>query len=386
MDVVMSERDMSFFLCRQSGEARISPFFPSPNSLMLKPLARKRVRRVFPTFVKGQWLCQLEVDRRSFGLLRLPGEGDPLNLQTSPLKRIIKCAPGLVGYRVYALGVVLCVIWGMAFVAIRVADSQPDLSPVNLTILRWVTVSAAFLVLYPFIMKPKVRFERKDFPRLFVVALTSVDIYHLSLNYSEKIVDASVAGVLISLGPLFAIIFSAVLLHERTGRKFAFGLVLALMGAILISSPDLSLGSGTIFGPLGVIVSSLASGVYIVTSKPLVGKYGAFSVAVWSAFVGTLVLLPLTSQSLFKQAAELPAQGWAAIIYLAILSTVIANLIFFTLLERQSVSRLSIQLYLIPLVSVIGGAALLGESITLTVIAGGVVLLLGVTIGTRSHH
>jgi drug/metabolite transporter (DMT)-like permease len=287
----------------------------------------------------------------------------------------------LASYRGLSLIIILCVIWGMAFVAIRVADAEPYLSPVNLTILRWVTVSACFLVLYPFIVKPRVKFEWRDFPRLLVVAVASVDVYHLSLNYSEKIVDASVAGVLISLGPLFSIIFSVILLDERLGRRFVLGLMLALVGATVISSPDLTLNSGVIFGPLGVVVSSLASGIYTATSKPLVGKYGPFPVAVWAAFVGTALLAPLVSQSLFQQAAEMSIKGWTAIIYLAVLSTVLANLIFFTLLSRQSVSRLSIQLYLIPLVSVVGGILLLAEPLSPALAVGGVVLLAGVTLG-----
>ncbi len=283
----------------------------------------------------------------------------------------------------YALTVLLCVIWGLAFVAIRAADFE--LAPVNLTLLRWITVSASFLVLYPFIVKPKVKFERRDIPRLFVVAFTSVDVYHLSLNYSEKIVDASVAGMLISLGPLFSIIFSVLLLDERLGRRFVFAIMLALIGAIVISSPDLNLASGSIYGPLGVVLSSLAAGIYTVTSKPLVGKYGPFPVAVWAAFVGTAFLLPLVSPSLVQQAEVLSFNGWAAVLYLAILSTVVANLIFFTLLSRQSVSRLSIQLYLVPLVSVVGGFLILNELATPAVVVGGVILLAGVTIGTRSH-
>jgi len=290
----------------------------------------------------------------------------------------------LVNVRGYGLAVILCTIWGMAFVAIRVADFE--LSSVNLTLLRWIVVSACFLVLYPFIAKPKVKFQWKDFPRLLVVAVTSVDIYHLSLNYAEKTVDASVAGVLISLGPLFAIISSVILLNERVGKRFVLALVLALAGATVISSPDLSLASGSIYGPLAVVLSSLASGIYAATSKPLVDKYGPFPVAIWAAFVGTAILLPLVSPSLIQQAEAMSVQGWTAVIYLAVLCTVLANLMYFTLLSRQSVSKLSIQLYLIPLVSVVGGILVLGESLGLAVIGGGVILLAGVTIGIRSHR
>src|SRR5260370_8407013 len=50
------------------------------------------------------------------------------------------------------LVVILGVIWGLAFVAIRTADFQ--LSLVNLTILRWLIASAAFLTLSPSSVKP----------------------------------------------------------------------------------------------------------------------------------------------------------------------------------------------------------------------------------------
>jgi len=47
-----------------------------------------------------------------------------------------------------ALVVILGVTWGLAFVAIRTADFQ--LSPVNLTVVRWLIASAGFLALAPF--------------------------------------------------------------------------------------------------------------------------------------------------------------------------------------------------------------------------------------------
>ena len=97
------------------------------------------------------------------------------------------------------LVVILGVIWGLAFVAIRTADFQ--LSPVNLTILRWLIASAGFLALAPFFGKPKQPVQRHHIPRILVVSLASVTGYHLSLNYAETIVSAGLAGLLISLGP-----------------------------------------------------------------------------------------------------------------------------------------------------------------------------------------
>lgn len=286
--------------------------------------------------------------------------------------------------RSYSLLITLSVIWGLAFVAIRRADFE--LAPINLTLLRWFIVSAGFLVLYPFLVKPKARFEWRDLPRLLLVALTSVVIYHVSLNTAEKQVNASLAGLLISIGPLTTVLLSSVVLHEKIRGRIWFGVVLAVVGSVLISSPDLSLGSTTFTGPLLVVIAALAGGTFTVASKPLTMKYGPFAVAAWAAFVGTGMLLPFVSQSLISEAETLSVDGWASVLYLALLSTVLANVIFFTLVSRQQLSRLGVQLYLVPAVSAAGGVAILGESLAVVTIVGGALLLVAVGLATSGHH
>jgi len=282
--------------------------------------------------------------------------------------------------RGYGLLIPLSIIWGGAFVAIRQADFE--LSSVNLTLLRWFIVSACFLAIYPFIVRPRAKFQLRDFPRVLVVGAFNVAIYHLSLNYSEKTVDASLAGLLISLAPLFGVILSAIFLQEKVGRRVFLALGLGLTGAVIIFVPDFSLGITTLLGPLAVVLSSFASGAYTVASKPLVMKYGPIPTSVWVSLTGTALLLPLTSPSLLQQAESLSTVGWVSVLYLALLSTVLSNTIYFTLVGRFPVSRLSVQLYLVPLVSVIGGVVLLGESLSAFTVGGGLVLLLAVTLVT----
>ena len=300
------------------------------------------------------------------------------------LKANYSVSPRLVSVRGYGLIVTLSVIWGLAFVAIRRADFE--LSPENLTLLRWLIVSAGFLVIYPFVVRPKTRFELRDLPRLLLVALASVVIYHLCLNTAEVQVDASLAGLLISLAPFSTVLLSALVLHERIHGRLWGALVLAIAGSVVISVPDLSLSSTTMEGPLLVVAAALASAVYTVASKPLTMKYGPFPVAAWSAFLGTAMLTPLFSPSLLSQAHAMSAYGWASVSYLAILSTVLANSIYFTLVSRQQLSRLGVQLYLVPAVSAVGGVLILGESLAAATVIGGVLLLAAVALATSGRH
>jgi drug/metabolite transporter (DMT)-like permease len=103
---------------------------------------------------------------------------------------------------------------------------------------------------------------------------------------------------------------------------------------------------------------------------------------VWSVLMGTIMLLPLLSPSLISEAAALSLGGWFFVLYLAIFSSVVGYLIFYTLINRESVTRLSIQLYLVPVISVTGGILLLHESVTLSMVVGGLFLLLSVTLVT----
>lgn len=279
--------------------------------------------------------------------------------------------------------VTLSVIWGLAFVAIRRADME--LSPVNLTLLRWLVASGSFLILAPFIGRPKVPFKREHIPRLLLVSLLSVGGYHLALNYGETIVSAGLAGLLISMQPIFVVLLSLFFLKEKVEHRLIVAIALAMVGAII-----LSIGANLTFlqitGPLSVIFSAFAFATYAVGSKPLVRDYGALPVAVWAAVIGTVFLLPLLTGSFVTQIRVLSLPGWLSVLYLAILSTVIANIILYNLVGAKTMSRLSIQLYLIPAVSLVGGILLLGESITVLTIIGAVLLFSATGIATSRHQ
>ena len=286
--------------------------------------------------------------------------------------------------RTYALLVTLSVIWGLAFVAIRQADFE--LSPVNLALIRWFIVSAAFLAIYPFFVKPRARFDRRDLPRLALVGLTNVFVYHLALNTAETTIDASLAGLLISFGPIFLVLLSSSVLHEKVGARVWLALAVAVGGALAISSPGLAVGSSGVVGPSLVVVAGFSNAVYTVAAKPLVVKYGPVAVSAWSALVGTLMLVPLVSPSLVSQAQSLSTAGWESVLYLALLSTVLTNTIYYTLVHMQDVSKLGIQLFLVPVVSAAGGVLILGESLGWTTLVGGVMLLTAVALVTSSRR
>lgn len=277
---------------------------------------------------------------------------------------------------------VLSLIWGMAFVAIKAV--LPELSPVNLALLRWLIAAVPFLALLPVIGRPKVPLEKADLPRLVVVALANVAGYHLSLYYAETTISAGVSALLIAFGPIFIAVLSYLLLKERTGRRVLLGLSLATVGAIVLSLGSIDVGDLTSYaGVLEALATALCYALFAVVGKPLVHKYGSAPTTILAGLTGTAMMLPLLSGSFVDQVASLSFYGWMGVLYLALLSTVFGYLMFYALVSRGAVTRLSIQLYLVPVVSVIGGALILAEPVSPSVVVGGGLMLFAVGITTR---
>ena len=278
--------------------------------------------------------------------------------------------------------ILLSVIWGMAFVAIKQADTV--LSPVNLALLRWLVASVLFLALLPIIGKSKSRFEKKDIPRLLIVAFANVVGYHIALNSAETSISAGLSSLLITFGPVFIIVLSIPLLNEKASPKIVMALLLATLGAVVLSIGSISLSDlASAYGPLEVVLSAFCYGLFTVLGKPLVHKYGSAPTTIWAGLLGTVMLLPLLSTSFITQVESLPLDGWISVLYLSVLSTVLGYTLFYTLVSRKSVSVLSIQLYLIPIVGVIGGVLLLNESITAFTAIGGAMMLAAVALATK---
>jgi len=280
----------------------------------------------------------------------------------------------------YNLVIALSIIWGLAFVAIKRAEFE--LSPANLTILRWLIASGGFLVLAPVFGRPKNPIKRRHIPRILLVSFASVVGYHLSLNYAETIVSSGLAGLLISFGPIFIVLLSAVFLKEKIGNRLM--LALAVAGAVILSiNTDLSFLQIT--GPSAVVLAAFMYSIYSVGSKPLVKEYGALPIAIWVAAIGTVFTLHLLSWNFLDQVSTLSVWGWLSVLYLAVLSTVVANMILYTLISDRAVSRLSVQLYLVPLVSLAGGILLLGENFSAFTALGACFLLAGTALATHKH-
>ena len=273
------------------------------------------------------------------------------------------------------------IFWAFAFPFIKIG--LEELNPINLTIMRLFVVCVIFLFLLVFFPKKFTPLQKKDIVPLFLLGFLGVVVYHLGLNYGELFISASAASLIISTIPVFTVIFATVLLKERITKKIAIGIPLSLSGVMIIS---LTGTSGDPFeftylsAAVAILISAFVGAGYTIGGKKLLERYSALSLTVYAFLFGCLGLLPFLSSSLVSEAAALTWRGWGAVLFLAILPTVIGYVLWYVALEIRTASEISVFLYFIPVLSTIISYFLFQELITWLFVLGGVLVIGGLII------
>lgn len=285
-------------------------------------------------------------------------------------------------YKFFYLIILLPIIfWAFAFPFIKIG--LEELSPVNLTILRLFTTCGVFLVFLLVFHKKFTPIQKRDIVPIFLLGFFGLVVYHLGLNYGEMYISPSVASLIIATIPVFTVIFATLLLKEKTTKKIVIGITLSLSGVIIISL------TGTIGNPfevsylsaaLAVLVSAIVGAGYTIAGKKLLERYSAFSLTVYAFLFGSLGLLPFLSSSLITEATTLSWTGWGAVLFLALLPTVVGYILWYVALEIKTASEISVFLYFIPVLSTIISYFLFQEPVTWLFILGGVLVIGGLII------
>ncbi len=273
------------------------------------------------------------------------------------------------------------IFWAFAFPFIKIG--LEELSPVNLTILRLFMVCGVFLLFLLLAPKRFTPLHKKDIVPLFLLGFLGVVVYHLGLNYGEQYISASAASLIIATIPVFTVIFATILLKEKVTRKIIVGVPMSLSGVVIISL------TGTAGDPFAVtylsaafavLVSAFVGAGYTIAGKKLLERYSALSLTVYAMLFGCLGLLPFLSPSLVSEAVSLSLRGWGAVLFLALLPTVVGYVLWYVALEIKTASEISVFLYFVPVLSTIISYFLFNESISILFALGGMLVIAGLVI------
>jgi drug/metabolite transporter (DMT)-like permease len=270
----------------------------------------------------------------------------------------------------------LALIWGSSFLWIKLGLHA--MSPVQIAVARTV-LGAAILGVICLVNRERLPTGRRAWGHLLVAAFFGNVIPFILFGVGEQTVDSEVAGVLNATTPLWALLIGLLAGTERRLSALRLsGLLLGFTGTVLIFAPWDARGLAS-WGALAILAAAISYGItFVYIGRFLAGRAGtsgALSTAQLTAASG-LLLLAVPAGGL--QPVHADALAFVAVAILGLFGTGLAYIMNYRLIEDEGPTNASTVGYLLPVVAVLLGAIFLGEGLNLRVVAGMVVVLIGV--------
>jgi drug/metabolite transporter (DMT)-like permease len=282
-----------------------------------------------------------------------------------------------------ALGAALVTVtlWGSAFVAIR--DARHVLSPGSLALGRLVVSVLALSVAARIWPEPLP--ARRDLLAIAAFGVLFLGVYSVALNAAERRVDAGTAAMLINTGPILIAILAGLFLKEGFPRRLFAGCLVAFSGCVLIglggSGSPARAGSGIAL----LVLAALAYASAVVIQKPVLARVSPLQVTWLGCTAGMLVCLPF-APGLAHDVGHGGAGAIGRIVYLGLAPTALGFATWAYALRRMNAGGLASLAYLIPVVAILLGWALLGETPPALAVAGGALCVAGVALARRPER
>ncbi len=266
-----------------------------------------------------------------------------------------------------AIFVALSAIWGSSYMFIKLGVTG-GFEPFSLVAVR--------LFLGAVLMAVIMRRQRLPLPRQRSVLYSLAFLGFMNnfipfslITWGEQYIDSNLAAILNSTTPLFAVILAHFFLaDERLNWRRGAGVLLGFIGVVVLFAPDLVLGAGAnrIWGQIAVVVAALgyaASTVFGRRRLRGVPAPVASTLQLSFAFLWTLGPALIVERPWHLSPTPL---AWFAAIWLGLLSTGLAYLLYFTLLHIIGATPTTMVTYVIPIFAVLFGVVLLDEPLRWT--------------------
>lgn len=302
----------------------------------------------------------------------------------------------------YGLLAFTMVVWGGSFVAARAllaptGSGEATLSPSVLAALRFALAGVLF---FPPLVARWVsqrnsgtvqrRLDFGDVWRLIVLGQISIALYFWLQYMGVRLTNAGVAAILVvGLIPIATVLVARVRLGEAFRAIHIAGLGLGLVGVVVVtlqreSGLEFTISRDFALGAVFLVSNAILFAMYSTLARGLRERFDPLTLTAGMTFTGAIGLIIMaTVAGGWGAVGDLTTGQWVWVVYLALVCSVLAYFCYNRALSILEAGRAATWVYLEPPVAIIFGALLLGETIGIPGIAGGLIIALAVWVVSR---
>jgi drug/metabolite transporter (DMT)-like permease len=280
----------------------------------------------------------------------------------------------------WILFILLGFFWGSSYLFIKIGVDA-GLPPFMLITLR-LFIGFLLLATVVTIAREPLPRDPKTYGHLFVMGAINIAIPFSLITWAELTVDSALAAILTAPVPLFVILIAAVFLRdERITVNRLAGLVVGFVGvAILVGFDPAAVAGGDLAGEIALVGATLSYACGAVYARRNVHGLRPMIPAVFQVFFGLVIVSTL--MLVFERPFEvtITPEAWFAVVWLGLLGSGLAYLLFFRTLGRWGATRTSMVAYLLPVFGIALGAIVLNEPIDIRLIIGTALVIGGIAL------
>ncbi len=272
----------------------------------------------------------------------------------------------------YLVYIVLCLIWGTTWMAIRVLVR--DVSPLWAAGVRFVLAALLLAVALAIRKTTPIRGARQ-WRATIILGFTIVAIPYGLLFWAEQYITSSMAAVMYTSVPLVVSLLTPLMTHDRVPRAAILCMVVAMGGIAVLFSGALSVSRSSLLGGVAMLGAVTSTSWSIVFAKRELQDVDHWAATAWQTIFGGAVLLALGAILERGRPATWTPAAIAALLFLTIFGTAVAFALYYWLLKRVRPYQAASMSLVIPVIAIFEGALVLGEAIPVSmVVASGLVL------------
>ena len=269
------------------------------------------------------------------------------------------------------------------FTPIFAKVSVNEISPISFGFIRFGAASILFLITLK-IKNGDLKFDKRDYPKLVLLGLLCIPLNQFFFLTGIKMSFASHSGIIYSLNPIFAYLISIIRKTEKFFISKLIAILLTVVGVFFIFYEALSVnaqGSNVLKGDLLLLFAVLTFSLYLTLGKELIEKYNALKVTTFAFLSGSILYIPLFIYDFHNLTLNnITIIGVVGYLYLTIVVAYLAYFAWYYALKFIAVSKITTMSNLSPLLTVIFSVIFLSEHISIYLIIGGLITIVGVFI------
>ena len=276
----------------------------------------------------------------------------------------------------------LALIWGSSFLWIKLADR--GFPPVEVTFAR-LALGAAVLFPVVLIRRDEVPRSAAVWGQIVVAALFANAIPYLLFAVAEQSVGSATAGIINATTPLWTVLLALAVRHQKSVTPWqGAGLIVGFGGTLLIFSPWHSATGVASAGGLECLGASVSYAISYIYMDKFLARRGLSPISLSACqLLAAALLLALALPVSGVRAPHIGAASLAGLVILGVLGTGIAYVLNYQIIASEGATVAATVTYLLPVVAIVLGVVVLGETVTAAALAGIGLVLAGVGLTRR---